>query len=155
MAAGVYPCCALIAPTSPAQTFSRSCIYIAKRPRHEISQQTDPCRSMRAANNDAGAKDGETGKADFADGVSFIPITRGYRYMLRAAPCRRKQTKRRDSGPLTTARKRTDDANFKLLQLLFGAAHRTRPYAHTAHGADGALSQNFSGDTSGFLRTVP
>src|SRR6185312_14569769 len=41
----------------------------AERPRHDGSQPTDPGRGMGVADDDAGAKDGETGKADVAHGV--------------------------------------------------------------------------------------
>src|SRR6202035_4447160 len=43
-----------------------SLINIAKRPRHEASQPTDPGRGMSVADNDAGAKYGEAGKTDVA-----------------------------------------------------------------------------------------
>src|SRR5580692_3051603 len=46
-----------------------SLINIAKRPRHEASQPTDPGRGMSVADNDAGAKYGEAGKTDVAQGV--------------------------------------------------------------------------------------
>jgi len=101
---------------------------------------------MRVANNDAGAKDGETGKTDFADGIFLHTHYPGIsKHATGCASCRRKQAELCDSGLLTTTRKCTDDAKFKLLQLLFGPARRTRPYTYTAHGADGTLTQNFSG----------
>src|ERR1700722_16956865 len=46
-----------------------SLIDIAKRPRHEVSQPTDPGRGMSVADNDAGAKYGKAGKTDITHGV--------------------------------------------------------------------------------------
>src|SRR5579863_6050628 len=46
-------------------------INIAKRPRHEASQPTGPCRGMGVPDNDAGTKDGEAGKTDVAHRVFF------------------------------------------------------------------------------------
>ncbi len=118
-----------------------SLINIAKPPRHEASQPTDPGRGMSVAYNDAGAKDGEAGKTDIAHGVflhsHYADISKP------AASCashRRKQAKLLDSGVVAAPRKCTNDAKFKSFQFLFGPARRTRADACAAHGADRTLS---------------
>jgi hypothetical protein len=102
-----------------------SLIDVAERPRHEVSQQTDPGWGMSVANNDAGAKDGEAGKTDFADGV-FLHTHYADISKLAAgcASYRRKQAKLRDSGVVAAPRKCTDDAKFKSFQFFFGPACR-------------------------------
>jgi hypothetical protein len=101
---------------------------------------------MSVANNDAGAKDSEAGKTDFADGVflhtHYADISKP------AAGCasyRRKQAKLRDSGVVAAPRKCTDDAKFKSFQFFFGPACRTRADTCAAHCADGTLAHNFTG----------
>ena len=100
---------------------------------------------MGVANNDAGAKDGEAGKTDFADGVflhaHYPDISKP------AAGCasyRRKQAKLSDSGVMAAPRKCTDDAKFKSFQFFFGPTRRTRADTYAAHGADGTLAQNLA-----------
>ncbi|HEX8812075.1 MAG TPA: hypothetical protein VF742_08795, partial [Terracidiphilus sp.] len=46
---------------------------------------------------------------------------------------------------MAATRKGTYDSDLKSLQFFFSPSRRSRPDAHTAHGANGALAQNFSG----------
>src|SRR3954467_9586895 len=46
---------------------------------------------------------------------------------------------------MAATRKRTHDAEFKLFQVFFAPAPRSRTDTHTTHGARGTLAQNFAG----------
>src|SRR5580704_4064755 len=118
-----------------------SLINIAKRPRHEASQPTDPGRGMSVADNDAGAKYGEAGKTGVAHGVFLhAHYPRIAKPAASCASCRRKQAKLGDSGVMAATRKGTDDADLKSSQFLFAPAHRSRTDTDTADRADGTLS---------------
>src|SRR5271170_4832105 len=101
---------------------------------------------MSVADNDAGAKDGEARKTDFADSVflhtHYADLSEG---TAGCASYRRKQAKLRDSGVVAAPRKCTDDAKFKSFQFSFGPARRTRADTCATHGADGTLAHNFAG----------
>src|ERR1700733_4820568 len=118
-----------------------SLIDIAERPEHEASQPTDPGRGMSVADNDAGAKYGETGKTDITHDVFLhAHYPRITKPAASCASCRRKQAKLSDSGIMAATRKGTHDAEFKSLQFFFAPAPRSRTDTHTAHGTDGTLA---------------
>jgi hypothetical protein len=123
-----------------------SLIDIAKPTRHEPSQPTGPGWGMSVADNDAGTKDGETGKIDIAHGV-FLQAhdSRIAKPAASCASCRGKQAKLGDSGVMAATRKGTDDADLKSLQLFFAPACRSRTDTHTTHGADRTFAQNSAG----------
>ena len=65
---------------------------------------------MSVADNDAGAKYGEVGKADITHGVFFhAHYLRIAKPAASCASCRRKQAKLGDSGVMAAASKGTDD----------------------------------------------
>src|ERR1700761_1727640 len=101
---------------------------------------------MRVAHNDAGAKYGEAGETDTTHGV-FLHA-HDSRIAKPAASCASRggeQAKLSDSGVVAATRKGTDNADLKPLQFFFAPAPRSRTDTDTAHGADGALTQNFAG----------
>jgi hypothetical protein len=96
---------------------------------------------MSVAYNDAGAKDGEAGKADVAHSVFLHAHYAGISNPAAGcASCRRKQAKLGDSGVVAATRKGTDDAQFKSFQFFFAPAPRSGTDTHTAHGAGGTLA---------------
>src|SRR6202042_2553303 len=93
----------------------------------------------------AGAKDGEAGKADAAQGVFLHAHDAGIaKPAVGSASCCRKQAKLGDSGVVAATRKGTDDAEFQSFQFFFTPTHRSRTDTCTAHGAHGTLAQNFA-----------
>jgi hypothetical protein len=110
---------------------------------------------MRVADNDAGKKDGEAGKANVAHGV-FLHAhdSRITEPAVSGASSRRKQAKLGESGVMAATRKGTDDADFKSLQFFFAPVLRSRTDTHTAHGADWTLAQNFAGKGGSALGKV-
>ncbi len=110
---------------------------------------------MSVPDNDAGTKDGEAGKTDFAHGVFLHTHDAGLaKPAAGCASCCRKQAKLGDSGVMAATCKSTDDAEFKSLQFFFAPAHRARTDTHTAHRADRALTQNFACNGSSALGKV-
>ena len=118
-------------------TTENSLIDIAKRTRHEPSQPTDPSRSVSIADYDAGAKYSEAGKSNITNGVFFhAHDSHIAKPASSRASYRRKQAKLGNSGIMAAARKGTDNADLKSLQLFFAPTRRSRTDTHTAHGAD-------------------
>jgi hypothetical protein len=55
---------------------------------------------------------------------------------------------------MAATHKCTDDAEFKSFPFFFAPAHRSRTDTHTAHGANGTLTQNLAGKGGSALGKV-
>jgi hypothetical protein len=132
-----------------------SLINVAKPPGYEASQPTDPGRGMSVADNDAGTKDGKAGEADVAHGVFFhAHYTDIAEPATGCASYRGEQAKLGYSGIVAATRKSTNDTELKSFQFFFAPARRPGTDAHATHGTDGALAQNFAGESGSALGKV-